>query len=85
MMMTGFVEFRFPLFWKLNGAIFADAGQVWRTRDDFTLDNIEIAVGPAIRIMTPVGPLRFDLGYRLTDYEPSQPEYAFHFAIGYPM
>ena len=85
MMMTGFVEFRFPLFWKLNGAAFIDAGQVWRTHGDFTWDNIEIAIGPAIRIMTPVGPLRFDLGYRLTDYEPTQPEYVFHFAIGYPM
>ena len=84
-MMTGFVELRFPLFWKFNGAVFTDFGQVWKTHGDFTWDNIEIAVGPAIRIMTPVGPLRFDLGYRLTDYEPDEPEYAFHFAIGYPM
>jgi outer membrane protein insertion porin family len=84
-LVTGFVELRFPLFWKFNGAVFTDFGQVWRTYGDFTWDNIEIAVGPAIRIMTPVGPLRFDLGYRLTDYEPNEPEYAFHFAIGYPM
>ncbi len=84
-MMTGFAEFRFPIYWKFNGAIFVDWGQLWRTHNDFTWDNIEIAVGPAVRIMTPVGPLRFDLGYRLTDYEPSEPEYAFHFAIGYPM
>jgi outer membrane protein insertion porin family len=85
LMMTGFVELRFPLFWKFNGAVFTDFGQVWRTHGNFTWNNIEIAVGSAIRIMTPVGPLRFDLGYRLTDYEPNEPEYAFHFAIGYPM
>ncbi|RLA51040.1 MAG: hypothetical protein DRQ65_08340 [Gammaproteobacteria bacterium] len=85
LMLTGFVELRFPLFWKFDGAVFADYGQAWRTHGDFTWDNIEIAVGPAIRIMTPVGPLRFDLGYRLTDYEPNEPEFAFHFAIGYPM
>ncbi len=85
LMLTGFVELRFPLFWKFNGAVFADYGQAWRTHGDFTWNNIEIAVGPAIRIMTPVGPLRFDLGYRLTDYEPNEPEFAFHFAIGYPM
>ena len=84
-MMTGFAEFRFPIYWKFNWAIFVDWGQLWRTHNDFTWDNIEIAIGPAVRIMTPVGPLRFDLGYRLTDYEPSEPEYAFHFAIGYPM
>jgi outer membrane protein insertion porin family len=85
LMMTGFVEMRFPLFWKFNGAVFTDFGQVWQTYDDFTWDNIEIAVGPAIRIMTPVGPLRFDLGYRLTGYQPEEPDWAFHFAIGYPM
>jgi outer membrane protein insertion porin family len=85
LMMTSFAELRFPLVWKLNGALFVDAGQVWRKRSDFTWDNIEIAAGPAIRIMTPVGPIRFDLGFRLTDYEPDQPDFVFHFAIGYPM
>ena len=84
-MVTAFVEYRFPLFWKLNGALFADAGQVWLSQDRMSAESIEIAVGPALRLMTPVGPLRFDLGYRLTDWEPDQPEYVFHFAIGYPM
>jgi len=83
--MTGFVEVRFPLVWKLNGAVFLDAGQAWRTRGDFTWDNIELAAGPAVRIMTPVGPLRFALGYKLTEYEPDLPGFVFHFAIGYPM
>lgn len=82
---TGFIELRFPLVWKLRGAVFMDIGQVWRTRDDVTADNIEIAVGPAIRFDTPVGALRLDFGIRLTDHEKSQPRMAFHFAIGYPM
>jgi outer membrane protein insertion porin family len=81
----GFVEYRFPIAWKFNGAVFVDWGQVWQTNGDVTLDNIEVAVGPAIRIMTPVGPLRFDWGIRVTNYDTSQPKSAFHFAIGYPM
>jgi outer membrane protein insertion porin family len=81
----GFVEYRFPIAWKFNGAVFVDWGQVWRTNDDVTMDNIEIAVGPAIRFMTPVGPVRLDWGIRLTNYDTSQPKSAYHFAIGYPM
>lgn len=83
--MTGFVELRFPLVWKFDGALFWDWGQVWRNRDEFTWETIESAVGPALRLMTPVGPLRFDFGYRLTDFEPDEPGFVFHFAIGYPM
>jgi outer membrane translocation and assembly module TamA len=35
--------------------------------------------------MTPIGPLRFDFGFRLTDYDKTEENWAFHFAIGYPM
>ena len=81
----GFLEYRFPIAWKFDGAVFFDWGQVWQTQEDVTANNIELAVGPALRVMTPVGPLRFDWGIRLTDYDTSQPRSAFHFAIGYPM
>ena len=37
LMTTGFIEFRFPLFWKLRGAAFMDVGQVWRKPGDFSL------------------------------------------------
>ena len=84
-MAIGFLEYRFPLVWKFNGAVFLDAGQVWGTSEDVNADNIEFAVGPALRIMTPVGPVRFDWGFRLTDYDKFEPKSAFHFAIGYPM
>jgi outer membrane protein assembly complex protein YaeT len=81
----GFFEYRFPIVWKINGAVFFDWGQVWQTREDVTAKNIELAIGPAIRVMTPVGPLRLDWGIRLTDYDETQSKSAFHFAIGYPM
>jgi len=80
----GFFEYRFPIAWKFNGAVFVDWGQVWQTRADVN-NEIEIAVGPALRLMTPVGPLRLDWGYRLTDYDKVEPKWALHFAIGYPM
>jgi outer membrane protein assembly complex protein YaeT len=81
---TGFFEYRFPIAWKFNGAVFLDWGQVWQTRSGVD-DKIEIAIGPALRIVTPVGPLRFDWGIRLTDYDDTTSKSQFHFAIGYPM
>ena len=59
-----------------------DAGQVWRKADDIQFNEIEVAAGPGLWIMTPVGPLRFDVGYRLTDYDKVEPRWAFHFAVG---
>jgi len=78
----GSVELRFPLFWRFRGTGFVDAGQVWPTRADITTDNIEVAVGPGLWIDTPIGPIRSDLGFRLTDYDTTQPRWVFHFSVG---
>lgn len=82
---VGFAELRFPIRWKLNGAVFADWGAVWRTAEDVSFDTMQLAVGPGLRIMTPVGPIRFDVGYRVTDDGTDERKWLFHFAIGYPM
>jgi outer membrane protein insertion porin family len=84
-MVTGFFEYRFPLVWKFDGAAFLDWGQVWQTSETVTVRNIEVAVGPGLRIMTPVGPIRLDWGIRLTDFDKTQPRSVLHFAIGFPM
>jgi outer membrane protein assembly complex protein YaeT len=75
-------EVRIPLFWRIWGALFADAGQVWLEAGDIDLSKIEVAVGPGLWVMTPVGPFRFDLGYRLTDHDKTESRWAFHFAVG---
>ena len=85
LMAIGFVEFRFPFVWKIEGAVFTDWGQVWRSDEDINVRNIEVAIGPAIRLATPVGPFRLDWGWRLTDHDTTESRWALHFAIGYPM
>ncbi len=76
------VELRGPLFWRIWGALFADAGQVWLKASEVRLDEIEVAVGPGLLVMTPVGPLRVDAGYRLTRFDKIEPRWAYHFAVG---
>jgi len=78
----GSVELRFPLFWRFRGTAFVDMGQVWPTIHEIAMKNIEVAAGPGLWIDTVIGPIRGDLGYRLTDYETTQPRWVFHFSIG---
>jgi outer membrane protein assembly complex protein YaeT len=76
------VELRRALFWEIWGTVFMDMGQVWYRTSDINLRELEVAVGPGLWLMTPIGPLRFDVGYRLTDRDKTESRWAYHIAIG---
>jgi len=79
------LELRFPLFWLLSGALFYDTGNVFRSITDFSQAGFSNAIGFGLRANTPVGPVRFDVGYN-----PSPPaqvgfrEWNFHLTLGHP-
>jgi len=73
-------ELRFPLvsaFKYLSGAIFYDKGNVFAKRSQFSLESLQDAVGIGIRYRTPLGPLRFDLGWNLDSPEGKRKPLAF--------
>ena len=93
-------EMRFRLFWKLEGALFAEAGNVWRM-DALSgpfLKSIAADWGAGIRGNLDFILLRLDFGVKM--HEPSRPEgsrwigpsqwfkggdnHAIHFGVGYP-
>ena len=78
----GSVELRFPVYRRIRGAGFVDAGQVWATSAEVTTDNIEYAVGTGLWFDTIIGPIRGDVAYRLTFYDQTQPRVVYHFSIG---
>ena len=59
-MTAGTLEYRFPLFNKIQGALFTDWGAAWDSGFDF--DNFHGSVGVGVALMTPLGPLRLDYG-----------------------
>jgi outer membrane protein insertion porin family/translocation and assembly module TamA len=59
------VELRFPLSGELGAVAFADASDVSRDVGHVRFSVPHLTVGPGLRYMTPVGPLRLDLGYRV--------------------
>jgi len=75
-------ELRLPLWKSLGGAIFWDAGNVWnRAEERPDMGDLRQAAGFGSRIETPVGPVAFDLGFKLDPKEGEDP-YAWHFSIG---
>jgi outer membrane protein insertion porin family/translocation and assembly module TamA len=87
MAMSG--EVRATLRGKLGGVLFVDAGNVWAESMAFNLSELRYAVGPGLRYQTPVGPIRFDIGYQinpipdlLVNGSPQRRRLRFHFSIG---
>jgi outer membrane protein insertion porin family len=58
-------EVRVPLWRDVGVVTFLDAGNVFRRVDDFDLGEIRGAAGFGLRYRSPIGPLRFDLGFKL--------------------
>jgi outer membrane protein assembly complex protein YaeT len=58
------LELRFPLFWRLGGVAFLDAGQISRGTWSFGAP-VRFGAGPGLRLRTPVGPVRVDVGFPL--------------------
>ena len=58
-------EFRFPIYRWLGGVVFFDVGMVTPTIPDFAFSAFYPGVGSGLRITTPIGPIRLDVGYGL--------------------
>ena len=91
------LEYRFPLFWLLEGAVFFDAGNVWNVKEPSTKEfynSIALNTGLGLRFNVQFVIIRLDMGIKL--YEPSSGRWrvteewfkndgcAFQFGIGYP-
>lgn len=87
------IEYRTFLFWKLHGAVFVDAGNIWTIRDyadqpggEFRLKTfykeIAVAYGLGLRFNFDYFILRFDAGMKAID--PAYPDGKSHYPIAHP-
>jgi len=77
------VEFNFPIYDIMRGVLFWDAGNVFVEEEELFGYSLRMGVGVGLRFFTPIGPLRFDLGWPLDrDKKYNNEASIFHFAIG---
>lgn len=74
-MWVGNFELRTRVGWPndlLRWVFFVDVGRVWNTRDVFSVTNADARATPGIgvRLVTPLGPFRLDIGYNPNGVEP---------------
>ena len=78
-LVVGNAELRAPLFWRLSGVLFADAGNTFKNVQPIRLDELGVGLGFGLRIKTPLAPIRIDLGFPRSFGETGV---RWHFSIG---
>ncbi|MHB2155258.1 BamA/OMP85 family outer membrane protein [Calditrichota bacterium GD2] len=71
-------EVRMPLFWLLIMETFVDAGNVWAELKDVNPLTIKPTTGIGLAVLTPLGPVRIDFGYKLLPKKSDPSRYAIH-------
>lgn len=64
-MLKATLEYRFPIFKKVQGVLFTDNGYAWdkRHEDEFDMGLLKNSYGVGLRINSPLGPVKLDYGY----------------------
>ena len=74
-------EYRFPIFSSLGGAVFADIGNVF-ARSTIDFSDLRLGIGGGIRYLSPVGPIRIDIGWPM-NRRPYERPFAYSVTLGY--
>lgn len=53
----------------LRWVVFADAGRVWNNTGNYSVSGLRVTPGAGVRLITPLGPFRVDIGYNPYPYE----------------
>jgi len=68
--LEGNVEIRFALAREFEAVTFTDFGQVWAPDQRVDLTTLEFTPGVGFRYLSPIGPIRVDVGYNFRGSEP---------------
>ena len=68
--LEGNLELRFALARDFEAVTFADFGQVWSPDQSIEFGDLQVTPGIGVRYLSPVGPIRLDLGYSFRGDEP---------------
>lgn len=76
-------ELRFPVYKSLGGVVFQDLGALSSCGfADFKAQDLLASTGFGLRVGTPIGPLRFDMGWKWKKQRPDDRSFAWFLAFG---
>ncbi len=78
-------ELRVPVWRDIGAAVFIDGGNVFDRASEFDFGELRGAAGFGVRYRSPIGPIRFDVGFKMDRRETGgqlESSRAFHFSIG---
>jgi outer membrane protein insertion porin family len=78
-------ELRVPIAGPVGGVFFMDGGNVFLKAGDLDITDLRGSIGTGVRVKSPIGPIRFDIGFKLDRRVIGgklEPAYAIHFSIG---
>ncbi len=75
------LEYLFPIVGGLKGLVFFDTGAAFDNGQMISLGPMRQSAGVGVRFITPFGPLKLDLAYKL-DKKKDEDAYKIHFSIG---
>ncbi len=82
-MLNGNLELRFPLLGEFGGVLFQDVGILSGDNfADFKAENLLAGTGFGFRYNTPIGPLRFDIGWKWRITAPTERSFAWFLTLG---
>jgi outer membrane translocation and assembly module TamA len=72
------LEYRFPIAGPFEGVAFYDTGNVWADWRRIDLGDLKAGAGAGLRWLSPIGPLRLDVAWKLDrePYEETKPVFS---------
>lgn len=77
------LDYRFPIAGAFGGTVFADYGNVWADWRDIDPAEGKLGLGVGVRYRSPVGPIRFEVAWKL-DREDLEDPYEIFLSLGNP-
>lgn len=75
-------EVRFPIYGIIGGTVFSDIGNVFRRVRDINPTRMTVTLGFGVRLKTPLGPVRLDIGALVVNKPANAPNARGHFTFG---
>jgi outer membrane protein insertion porin family len=81
-MLVANAELTYPVFKNFKIAAFYDIGNVWHSTDKtISAKDFKAGTGVGVRVKTPIGPVKVDLGYPLNENHDDKQKIRFHFSM----